>query len=462
MKQTITTLVLLFALLQVGISSVLAQTNLPPTYLKIQVAAYKNLKQAKLDSLFKIGSVYAEDAGNGVSRIVVGYYTDAVTADIALDQVRKSGFPDAFISKHKGAIESKAISLITPATMDALNTQYLVVLGRFNDLKDVKLGPIVKMSDMYVEEDNGMKKIVMGPFPEKEKAETILKTVRENGFNDAVIQSLVVTPKGYKKPAATPSAITKTTQPPTGTSANQPDANKNIPVTTFNAPPETPTTGGTTTRPGAPLNKPTNETTPSNQLFDTGQFFTFFTSPSFKVFHVPPFSPVAEDKNTLPINNPAPNSLGKDLKGNKLPDRLLYLFHPAPSPDLSFFALYRYTLSPSFDGFIIRSGKDKLDQANEITLYIFDKTKMKFVGKELISTSIGKQGFLSTTESWLMDLNADNVPDLLSYTIVETNTPQKEYNKSSSFKAKLWLDNKFMDAQIVNEEALRKQVSIKD
>jgi len=458
MKRMIAILICITLFLFSGLSPVSGQgTGQNSNLYKIQVGAFKSLKTAKLDSLFPLGDVYAEDAGNGMSRVVVGYFPDRATAENILPKVHKAGFSNAFVCSHNPSIKSEHISRISAESQDALNTQYLVVLGRFDDLKDVKLGTISRLSDMYVEEDNGKKKIVMGPFSDKQDAEATLAQVLENGFNDAILEPIVIPPSTSTKTPVSAKATPTEKKSESSTLSKANDSKKETVAAKLPSPSDTPS------RPGTPINKPQGENVAPNQLYDTGQFFSFFTTPNFKVLHVPPYNPiVVEDKNTLPSSNSSADVKNRELKGNRLPDRLHYLFLQNLATDLGYFAVYRYSINTDFDGFVIRSGIDKYEEANETTLYIFDKTKMKFIGKELISAVQGKEGFFSSTESWLMDLNADHVPDLLSYTIEETNSKTKGYHKSSSFKARLWIDNKFVDAQIVNEEALRKQINIKD
>jgi len=461
MKQLLITL-LSIALLFAGAMPVsMAQTKKAPkelVYYKIQVAAYKNLGFAKVDTLFSIGKVYAEDAGNGISRVVVGYYTDATVADKVLAQVRQSGFPDAFVSTQKGEINpntSKQLSKQPAAqapqnetaaqSMQTFNTQeqnYLLVLGRFASLADAKLGQVNNLGDMYVEDDKGMKKIVIGPFKDKVLADAALKTAREKGFPDASLQTVAL----QKNTTPAPPATAPATEPVTGT-------------TTFNATDATPPAEAAY-RPGAPITPPAAQIPPPAQLIDFGQFTTYFAATRFDIFNVDPYDPIQEKNLNFSSTDPALAAKNKQLSGNALPARLLYLFDQKPNPAWSYFALYRFQINTGYDGYIIRNGIGKYEQDNLISLYVYDKTEMQFVARETLSTAKGTPGFFTATESWIMDLNADTIPDLLSYTTEEYNSLTQGYKATNKFTAKIWLDNKFVDAQIVNEDKLRQQLGV--
>ncbi|PSJ76861.1 hypothetical protein C7N43_11420 [Sphingobacteriales bacterium UPWRP_1] len=460
MKHLLITLLSITLLFAGALPVSMAQTKKAPkepVYYKIQVAAYKNLGFAKVDTLFSIGKVYAEDAGNGISRVVVGYYTDAAVADKVLAQVRQSGFPDAFVSTQKGEINpniSKELSKQPAAQppsnttaaqpMQTFNTQeqnYLLVLGRFASLAEAKLGQVNSLGDMYVEDDKGMKKIVIGPFKDKAVADAALKTAREKGFPDASLQPVAL----HKNAAPAPPATTAAAEPATGT-------------TTFNAPDNPPAEA--TYRPGAPLTPPATQIPPPAQLIDFGQFTTYFAATRFDIFNVDPYDPIQEKNYNISSTDPALAAKNKQLTGNALPARLLYLFDQKPNPAWSYFALYRFQISPGYDGYIIRSGIGKYEQDNLILLYVYDKTNMQFIAKETLSTAKGTPGFFTATESWVMDLNADTIPDLLSYTTEEYNSLTQGYKATNKFNAKIWLDNKFVEAQIVNEDKLRQQLGI--
>lgn len=75
--------------------------NKPSTTYKIQIAAYRNLNMAQLSPLADIGNLYAEDLGNGVKRVVMGYYKTETEAKNTLPKVHEKGFTTAYIAPHK-------------------------------------------------------------------------------------------------------------------------------------------------------------------------------------------------------------------------------------------------------------------------------------------------------------------------------------------------------------------------
>ena len=68
---------------------------------KIQIGAYKNTDNIDTSKLQEIGKVHFEEAGNGIKRIVVGYYSSKSEAETVLNEVKQIGFPDAFVGTRK-------------------------------------------------------------------------------------------------------------------------------------------------------------------------------------------------------------------------------------------------------------------------------------------------------------------------------------------------------------------------
>ena len=95
------------------------------TTYKIQLAAVKTVKTSNYTSLSKIGAVTTMPTPNNQAhRVFLGEFTEQQNARIALDEVKKSGFKDAFLvyfenGAYKGAVPAPANSAavtVTPVT----------------------------------------------------------------------------------------------------------------------------------------------------------------------------------------------------------------------------------------------------------------------------------------------------------------------------------------------------------
>ncbi|HRI27935.1 MAG TPA: SPOR domain-containing protein [Chitinophagales bacterium] len=478
MNRFYTTLVVMFIVLgQLFFVAMQAQTTAPtptaiePVYLKIQVAAYKNLQYARLDSLFAIGNVYDEDAGGGIHRIVLGYYTDAPTANRDLERVKKVGFPKAFITTYKGNLDPAicrplnpqnvqpgnpattqpanpaAVNQLPPAGLPAppvasasnqtlKKTGYIIELGSFTNIAEVNLGKVTHLGELNVEENAGPAKIILGPFAERDVAESTLNIVKANGFPNATIKTIVSDKANNDKNRFQAQIVPNTDQQTTYHSNDQ-------------------TSSGEQLRIGAPIGT-------ALSTDDVVQLSHFFTEVKFASVKIPTYDPTYEPAPpTTNTNIPSEAVQIQSLYGGKLPKRFIYLFNNNQPTNLTYFALYRYAINPQYDGYVIRSGKGKYDQDNEINLFIFDKATRSFIDKRLISTAQGLPDGFKTVESWLMDLNADDVPDLLNYTIIEQVNPQNnQITKQSRFTAFVWVNNHFLKADVIDEPLLRQKLEI--
>lgn len=96
----------------------MGKKNTPQLYYKIQIAAYRNLNLAQLSPLGNIGKLFAEDAGNGIKRVIMGYYTTRTQAEALLPRVHEQGFSTAFVTPHQSIVpnDSTAIAFAPAAT----------------------------------------------------------------------------------------------------------------------------------------------------------------------------------------------------------------------------------------------------------------------------------------------------------------------------------------------------------
>jgi hypothetical protein len=96
----------------------MGKKNTPQLHYKIQIAAYRNLNLAQLSPLGNIGKLFAEDAGNGIKRVIMGYYTTRTQAETLLPRVHEQGFSAAFVTPHQSIVpnDSTAIAFAPAAT----------------------------------------------------------------------------------------------------------------------------------------------------------------------------------------------------------------------------------------------------------------------------------------------------------------------------------------------------------
>ena len=431
---------------------------------KIQVGAYKNVSAAKTTNLDTVGTLFYEVVGNGITRIVLGYYADRAQADKVLEQVKNLGYEQAFVGTSK-ADEVKALMAqyneITPPTETVTAPKptttpptetvtapkstppptktvttttkiekptviddgkvYVIDLGEYvNDATAVGSKFITKnIGKVY---QNGVQgNVLLGSIEQLSKAEKLAEMLKENGFEQVKIRSIEVNDN---------------------TKQHIPPAVKPTPSTTITTP-TTPVVPATTNVP-----KP----------FES--FDALFRPTTFNIYNVDAYDPTQEKNNTITNGDQA--SRNQNLKGVLIPSNLVSTFDSSVvDPALSFYALDKFDVNPNLKGYIVRSGMGLYDKENNINLYVFDKKLGRFAIRQPLSSVTSSETKFSKTQSWLMDLDNDGVVDVLSYTaeeIFEVNTGA--FLQSSFFAAKVWRDGKLVDAQIVNEPKLKKQLGI--
>lgn len=420
-----------------------AQENSTNTY-KIQVGAFKQPDLTKMENLLDVGKLYVEDAGNGVNRIVLGYFSSKEEAEKLLSTVHDKGYPDAFVATHKQSAANKEETVITLDTFSERAAtppkpqEYVVEVGKYNTLSEIpKLWYIDQIGDVYVKSSDQAHTIYLGPYNDKVKASSVQQNLAKEGFTKANLQAVTVNvPK--EEPTAEPVAETK------------------IESTTFSEPTKNIfTVEEQKSRASAPIRrdivKPNERL--QQELVDFGYFTSFFDRSAYDMIHIKPYDPTQASNLVDASPQKLSEAKNESMKGQIIPNNLIYLFEGMPSnnPNLSYYALYNFKITNSYEAYIIRTGTQNYEEKNNTFLYVYDKNKMKFIARELISTVDNSGASYSTTQCWIMDMNQDTIPDLLFYTIEQNRLANGTFSSKDNTNAKVWMTNAFKNAQILNE-----------
>lgn len=419
---------------------------------KVQVGAFRNPSAVSFQNLYSIGEVYAEDAGNGLTRIVLGYYADKSTAKTILNKAKKKGYKDAFIGLNKASIKKETLtpkqkeaakkSTPTPpvkkkaetkapppkkkAEKLAANQAYVIELGQYDQLSSIpNLALVNSLGDVYLERRDNTNRVLLGTFSDRKKANETLAKVRKAGFKEAGLRIL----EKDKNNLDNKKEESKTTSNP--------------PLLIYEGKNKKNTKGG-----------------PTNSMIELAmvEVNKLFQPLDFEVFSAGVYNP------SMDITaEPVAISDNAKLKGKKIPINLIGVFDKSwrADPKINYYGVGRFAITPTKEAYLVRKGRDDVSYMdNQIMMYIFDKVNQKLAGQELLSSLVGSEGFYSQTQSWLIDMNNDQIPDILSYYTEEYYTTSGESKNTKKVTAKVWLDGKYIDAQIVNEEALKQQLGL--
>ena len=446
------------------------QKTLEKTILKykIQIGAYKNTDNIDTSKLQEIGKVHFEEVGNGIKRIVVGYYTSKSEAELVLNQVKQKGFPDAFVGTSKkkemlvapkeehipesvmkitedvkaleknkqekteaiaifsenikketsNAVKSPDKNLVTETESIDIKKEYLVYVDTYEDMTQVpKVWFLDGLGNIFVQEEAGKKKVLIGSFAEKSAAEAVKIKLINAGFEEANVR------QAEKKGEKIPNVATIDSD----SDESQPKVKK---VSGKNA-------------------------------IDFAQLKQLFEKTDFEIRNVDAYDPTQKDGMTQEYNSELLKK-NKALEGKKISNSLLYLFNDANirQNEMQYYGISIFDIDKDNEAYMVRFGDGLYDKNNKILFYIYNKSEGSFVGSEILSSVLGSNTLFTKTQSWIMDLNNDNILDILSYTIEEYFT-QGEHIEKGKFDAKVWLNGRYIEAQIVNEERLKEQLGVK-
>ncbi|MGB1204001.1 MAG: SPOR domain-containing protein [Chitinophagales bacterium] len=434
---------------------------------KIQIGAYKNTDNINTSKLQEIGKVHFEEAGNGIKRIVVGYYTTKNEAELVLKQIKQEGFPDAFVGTKKKsvvatttkkeipqsvlkitedvkaleeekktessdtqiAIFSENIKKETSSEVKtpqietnniiAIKKEYLVYVDSYTDMTQVpKVWFLDGLGNIFVQEENGQKKVLIGSFSDEKEAEAIKAKLINAGFEQASVRQA-----GKKE-----EQITRRNGAAINSDEEQPKVKK-----------------------------------PSGQAaIDFAELKQLFEKTDFEIRNIDAYDPTQKAGMKETTYSADLLSKNKALEGKKIPHSLLYLLNDANIKQsvMEYYGISIFDIDSDNEAYMVRFGDGLYDKNNKILFYIYNKSEGNFVGSELLSSVLGNNTLFTKTQSWIMDLNNDNILDILSYTIEEYFT-QGEHIEKGKFDAKVWLNGRYIEAQIVNEDRLKEQLGVK-
>lgn len=184
------------------------------TFYQIQLGAYKNPAATDFEKLYDLGSIFSEDVGNGVSRILLGDFTTKEKANAALKSVKAKGYKSAFVKTEvltivdenkvllekptemkdtggAGAAETKVADKPAPAKKAAAeNVTYVIQLGAYKQVDFRQFSKLTDIGDFYVETIGGLTKVTVGPFETRASADTALAKVKTRGYDKAFVRKI--------------------------------------------------------------------------------------------------------------------------------------------------------------------------------------------------------------------------------------------------------------------------------
>lgn len=165
---------------------------------RIKIGAFKSPDTKKFEELKpEKGSVLTEDAGNGLTRVLIGDYKTEAAANKALEVVKKAGYPDAFVTKRKLDAKNTATKPATtgkdkeeakPTATDvkpADTDKYFIQLGLIKDPDFTNYGNLTDLGDIYSEKNGDALRVSLGTFVGREAANKALETVKKRGYSSA-------------------------------------------------------------------------------------------------------------------------------------------------------------------------------------------------------------------------------------------------------------------------------------
>jgi hypothetical protein len=335
---------------------------------------------------------------------------------------------------------------------------YAIDLGSFEQIGDIRLGTLNGLGDLFT---NPRNHVMIGIYEEEDEAAENLNVVKKNGFKYATITSEVAASifKNQSKTTTPASPAKKTMAPP----EPKPEA-----VFTPAKPKDT-----TPTQPAPSAKKATNteQTTPKPENYSTNttakaaadfkKFDGIFAEVEFDLFKVDAYDPTQETISASTTDTPEDVARNQQLKGEKIDPALWYIANQTPKePNWNMYGLYKFKLDNEHSAYVIRSGKKTYQNDNFIDLYVYNEQQKRFVTKENLSQVWSTPSMMGITQSWILDLNNDGVLDFLSYVIEENSQPEKGYQTANKFVGKVWLNKRFVDVKINNQEILKQQLGI--
>lgn len=438
-----------------AITNAIAQNN---DVFKIQIGVFRAPNLQKINnelSGISGATVYTEESPKG-TRIVIGYFPDRASADIILPKV-KAKYPDAYVTAHKNpplppkptpavaappptattatTATTTQITLPPPAppatqavasSPNALtnNEAYVIELDNYANIAQAtqNSSKVADMGELFFEAMGNENTLLLCSFYTQESADNNLAKVKALGFTKAKLRKV---PKDANGKAIIKRGGNSNSTPP---------------------PPTIPTTSSTSTSQAA-------VTLPDVSM---NSFLSLFKPEHFDIALYVPYDPSSTAKDATFYND---NYL---LRGTRIPNQLLYNMNELPpnDPEVSFYAVEQFQITPNYIGCVIRKGKLNNYLVDNIGfLLVFDKSNQRFIQKILLSEykNDGNVGYIHT-QSNVSDLNLDGVLDICSFTIHEGTNDKGFFKTDEKLTAYIWQTNQFIEGSIPDPSALKAQL----
>lgn len=141
----------------------------------VHVGAFFKPKMNDFNRIQSLGFMYAEAAEQNLTRIYLGRYPNETTAYKTLEQVKNSGYPDAFVTRKK----------INP---DAIT--YSIHLGTENINSPINWSEYNRAGKLYALNNGNQIDIYAGQYDTPDEANRILAATRKIGLINAQVKSI--------------------------------------------------------------------------------------------------------------------------------------------------------------------------------------------------------------------------------------------------------------------------------
>ncbi|OWY20169.1 hypothetical protein C7N43_19660 [Sphingobacteriales bacterium UPWRP_1] len=167
----------------------------------IQLGAFKTVPQDKVDKVKDIASVFSEKTGKGLLRLMLGQFTSRPEAEVALKEVKKRGFPDAFVVERPAekvptiydAVDIPDNQQVAPKPGPAKQSgnAYMVQVGAFSGKVPInEILALVNLGNIYTEVSGNMTKVYVGNFVNRGATADALAAVKASGFQGAFVKEV--------------------------------------------------------------------------------------------------------------------------------------------------------------------------------------------------------------------------------------------------------------------------------
>lgn len=151
-------------------TTVAPKTDETLTVFRVKLGAFKNPDLKKFDALkpTKNGVVATEDAGNGLTRILIGDFDTEAKANESLETIKKAGYPEAFVTKRKVTATITTPTKSSPHETAIDDTKYLIQLGIMPEPTYADFSNLVDIGQLYSERVDKNFRLSIGTFTGKE------------------------------------------------------------------------------------------------------------------------------------------------------------------------------------------------------------------------------------------------------------------------------------------------------